>query len=72
MQGYYRICKRETIIGFLGRIFMTQITDPRRKELYDSIRKSHPKGNPDVQLNFCLSISEERIEVYMRCFKPTI
>jgi hypothetical protein len=51
---------------------MTLITDPRRKELYDSMRKSHPKGNIDMQLNFCLSISEERIEVYMECFKTKI
>jgi hypothetical protein len=72
MQGYYRIRKRETIIGFLGKIFMTAISDPRRKELYDTMRKSHPKGNPEVQLNFCIDISEERIEVYMKCFKSKI
>lgn len=44
----------------------------KRQELYDSMRKSHPKGNPDVQLNFCLSIAEERIDVYMECFKQKI
>ena len=32
MQGYYRICKRETIVGFLDKIFMPAITDPRRKD----------------------------------------
>jgi len=42
--------------------------DGRRKELFEIMNDKFPEGNKNIQKYFCLSISEERVEVYLKDF----
>jgi len=50
------------------KIFEDRKLDCDRLELYDLFRKKHPKGNKEMQMEMCLQIAEERIEVYKEIF----
>lgn len=39
-----------------------------RLELYELFRKKHPKGKKELQMDLCLQVAEERIEVYKEIF----
>ena len=40
----------------------------KRKELFEVMNGRFPGGNKDTQKFFCLSIAEERLEVYLKDF----
>jgi hypothetical protein len=40
------------------------LTD-RRKVLFETIRRLHPKGNPKAQSKMCEELHDERIEYYI-------
>lgn len=40
------------------------LTD-RRKVLFETMRRLHPKGNPDMQSKMCEELNDERIEHYI-------
>lgn len=42
--------------------------DGRRKDLFEIMRDKFPEGNQKTQKYFCLSIAEERVEVYLKDF----
>lgn len=37
----------------------------RRKILFETMRKLHPKGNPKAQFEMCEELHDERIEYYI-------
>jgi hypothetical protein len=41
----------------------------KRKELFEVMNDRFPGGNRNMQKNFCLSIAEERLEVYLKDFR---
>lgn len=40
------------------------LTD-RRKVLFETTRRLHPKGNPEMQSKMCEELNDERIEHYI-------
>lgn len=41
----------------------------KRKELFNLMRKKYPGGQEIAQREFCDTLADERIPVYMQCFK---
>jgi hypothetical protein len=39
-----------------------------REELFELLKKSHPKGNPEAQRSFCFSLHSSRIQSYLDTF----
>jgi hypothetical protein len=37
----------------------------RRKVLFETMRRLHPKGNPEMQSKMCGELHDERIEYYI-------
>lgn len=54
--------KTKIIVDYKEKEF--NLTD-RRKVLFETMRRLHPKGNPEMQSKMCEELNDERIEHYI-------